>query len=125
MYIHIYINCFNILKMEEKSKSISQKILNNVCNKCLFIFANNQTINSQPDTSDMFKSEEYLATQTQNNSMKKTCKFCFGILNQENFSKTIKKIFSELENHEFTDYKITTNFSPLFQLITAYVKILI
>jgi tRNA U54 and U55 pseudouridine synthase Pus10 len=109
--------------MEQKSKSITDKILKNVCNNCLFIFANNQTINSQADTSDMLKSEEYLGSQ--NNSNKKTCKFCFGILNPENFSKIIEKIFSQLENHEFTDYKITTNFSPLFQLITAYVKILI
>lgn len=114
-----------------EGKTPTQKILKNICTKCLFIFQNCQLINSQQDSSEAMKSQESLtplsldlsSSELQNNSSSKTCTFCFGILNKENFNNIIEDIFAQLDNHEYNDYKITTNFSPLFQLVTAYVNI--
>jgi tRNA U54 and U55 pseudouridine synthase Pus10 len=113
-----------------EGKTPTQKILKNVCNKCIFVFQNSQLINSQQDKSEAMKSQDSLnsisfdtpSENTENNLSNKTCTFCLGILNPINFQKIIDKIFAELGNHEYKDYKITTNFSPLFQLTNAYVK---
>jgi hypothetical protein len=112
-------------------KTQTQKILNNICNKCIYIIKNSQLISSQQDISESTKSQhdlqnppqfDTLSENTEITMKNKTCKFCFGILNPQNFKIITDKIFAEIGNHEYKDYKITTNFSPLFQLSIAYVR---
>jgi len=115
--------------MNEKTQT--QKILNNICSKCIYIFKNCQLISNQQDNSESTKSQndlqipltfETTSENTEITMKNKSCKFCFGILNPQNFQIITEKIFAEIGNHEYKDYKITTNFSPLFQLIIAYVR---
>jgi hypothetical protein len=93
---------------------------NNFCDKCLFLFENSNTIsNAQGDSFDNINITNLLNT---NSKDEKLCKFCYGILNADNFSTIVEKIKMNINDYDHTDYKLTTNFSPLFEIIHSYVK---
>jgi tRNA U54 and U55 pseudouridine synthase Pus10 len=95
-------------------------ILNKFCNKCLFIFKNCQLINGKNDldVNEIFKIDTNLVNEE---TLKNNCKFCFGILKENNVEKIIEQIKGKINDYEYIDYKITTNFSALFSIIHAYV----
>lgn len=91
------------------------------CNKCLFIFKNCNQINTQNDlnVNEIFEIDD--ENKSQDYEMNIDCKFCFGILNDFNFSKIVEQIKNKIIDYEMENYKITTNFSPLFTMIHTYV----
>lgn len=86
------------------------------CKKCLYILKICGQIDSQKD-------EEEPNTKITIQENDTFCHFCFGILNEQNFNSIIGKIQNEMKHFEHKDYKITTNFSPLFHLVHSYVNI--
>jgi tRNA U54 and U55 pseudouridine synthase Pus10 len=92
------------------------------CKGCLFIFKNINLIISNKDFSESLINEN-LNSQIMNEH-KKLCLFCLGILNLNNFESILDKISPQLNEFEHKDFKITTNFSPLFHIFQTYWKIL-
>jgi tRNA U54 and U55 pseudouridine synthase Pus10 len=99
----------------------SKTLGNNFCEGCHFIFKNINLINTQNEISDTVKA--YLEKTTVNLDEDKICKFCGGILNHKNFVKIYDQVKKEIVKYDHKDYKITTNFSPVYSLLHAYVKI--
>ena len=89
----------------------------NFCQGCLFIFKNIYSINSQSDSSEMIK--PFDLTSSKNN-----CQFCLGVFNTNIYPYIIDKVKKQIISIEFVDYKIYTNFTPLFSLIHQYVYII-
>jgi hypothetical protein len=96
------------------------------CKGCLFIIKHVSMINKHYELSEAIKMDKLenvfgtsLVSEHQND-----CKFCVGILNVKNFDSIFEKIKSCIAEYDHKDYKITTNFSPLFHIIHNYVSVI-
>lgn len=93
-----------------------------ICKGCWFIINNINLINKQNELAESIKSEttQNLFNSTNTNI---SCKFCCGIFKLNNFSMIFENIKENIKLYDHNDYKITTNFSPLFQIIHTYVRL--
>jgi tRNA U54 and U55 pseudouridine synthase Pus10 len=109
--------------MSQELNSQSQ-IDKEFCKGCLFIIKNIFLINSHTELSEaikMDKLENAFGTSliSEHSSV---CKFCVGIMNVKNFNSIFEKIKNLISDYDHKDYKITTNFSPLFHILHNYVR---
>jgi hypothetical protein len=86
------------------------------CEKCIFILKNIKTIYDTNELTDYMRNEDFKFS-------KQVCKFCFGILCFDFEEEMQKQISQNIGNYEFIDFKLTTNFSPLFLVLHNYWKI--
>jgi tRNA U54 and U55 pseudouridine synthase Pus10 len=93
---------------------LSQKF----CKACLFIFKNANTIECQGEATELAKQNDIITD-------KKDCKFCMGIFTESIMPKIVQNILEQIDNYDFDEYKITTNFSSLFTIFHHYVKFLL
>ena len=123
-------------------QSTSSNILNNspdliFCKGCNFIFKNIKEITQnnefcenlkdRTDSSILYEENEIMSCNKDLNisstiSSASRCKFCIGILDPKNFKFIYERIKEQINEYDHKDYKITTNFSPLFALVHAYVR---
>lgn len=94
------------------------------CKGCLFIIKNISLINSHTELSEAIKADKLensfgTSLISEHNSI---CKFCVGIMNVKNFNSIFEQIKNSIAEFDHKDYKITTNFSPLFHILHNYVR---
>ena len=88
----------------------------NFCEKCNFILKNLKTINDTNELTDYMITEDFKFVD-------QICKFCFGILSRDHEKDIFNQIGDTIKKFEYTDFKLTTNFSPLFLILHNYWKI--
>ncbi len=86
------------------------------CEKCIFILDNIKTIYETNELTDYMKTQDF-------NFQDQICKFCFGILSIDYQKDLTSQILEGVNKYEFSDFKLTTNFSPLFMVLHNYWKI--
>jgi hypothetical protein len=96
---------------------LSDQLFSEFCQGCIFLIKNAAKINNNQDLSEIIKSKTELCSINS-----KECKFCYGILSKNNFDKILNLIKTNILKYDYKDYKITTNFSPLLNIIHAYVS---
>ena len=81
-----------------------------ICERCFFLITNytNDKVNN-------IDKKELL-----NLSCSNKCNFCFGLLDLNIYPNIIKKIKNDLNEYEHNDFKISINFSIIFDLIHLY-----
>ena len=81
-----------------------------ICERCFFLITNytNNNVNN-------IDKKELL-----NLSCSNKCNFCFGLLDLDIYPNIIKKIKNDLNEYEHNDFKISINFSIIFDLIHLY-----
>jgi len=92
------------------------------CKGCLFILQNSKNISENPELDKTIKTYINLKKESKEvEELIENCNFCFGILSLSNELKIFKVVETLTQIYDFNDYKLTTNFSPLFQLLHSYV----
>ena len=86
------------------------------CEKCNFILKNIKTVYDTNELTDYIRTEDFKLKE-------ETCKFCFGILSIDHENDLTAQILAGASQYEHTDFKLTTNFSPLFYVLHHYWKI--
>jgi tRNA U54 and U55 pseudouridine synthase Pus10 len=89
-------------------------IRDNFCKACLFIFKNANTIECQGEATDLAKQSDIITE-------KSNCKFCMGVFTESIIPKVIERVLADLGNYDYEDYRIGTNFSPLYTILHHYV----
>ena len=86
------------------------------CEKCNFILRNIKTINDTNELTEHMMTQEFKFEE-------EICKFCFGILSQDHEKDLFNQIGDRIKKFEYTDFKLTTSFSPLYLILHNYWKI--
>jgi len=92
----------------------------NFCKGCIFILQNCKPISDNPELEKTIQS--YINLKKEFDENVENCNFCFGILSPSIENKIMTKIKEINQIYDFVDYKLTTNFSPLFHLVHNYVS---
>ena len=95
--------------------------LNDLCQICSYLFQlNSMNDEIENNKNSLINIPEY--DKLINLKFDKKCNFCYGIFNTNYFNEIILKIKTDLEEYEYKEIKLITNFCCLFDLFYWYLR---
>ena len=95
--------------------------LNDLCQICSYLFQlNSMNDEIENNKNSLINIPEY--DKLINLKFDKKCNFCYGIFNTNYFNEIIIKIKTDLEEYEYKEIKLITNFCCLFDLFYWYLR---
>ena len=95
--------------------------LNDLCQICSYLFQlNSMNDEIENNKNSLINIPEY--DKLINLKFDKKCNFCYGIFNTNYFNEIILKIKTDLEEYEYKEIKLITNFCCLFDLLYWYLR---
>ena len=117
LFLFIYLFIYLFVYLMENNKIY----LSDLCQICSYLFQLNllnDNIENNKNSSIIIPEYDKLIHLKYENK----CDFCFGIFNIKYFNEILVKIKKDLEEYEYKEIKLITNFSCLFDLLYWYLR---